>query len=294
MGAWAAIGALMPSVGALDEGTPGDPGLYGPGSAVWRIARERALLAGGGTALFLQIAHPLVAAGVADHSGFREDPFARLRSTLDAMLRITFGDAAQSRQAAAQVAVVHRRVRGELAAGTGRFPAGSPYRASDPDLAMWVHATLVATALDAFALLVRPLRAGEADAYYREAMRQAGLFGVSRSAMPADHAGFRVYVEEMVRSTLAVGPDARAIAPGILRPPVAFAARPALSAYGLLTAGLLPERVRSLFGLPWDRARAAAFAGTAASVRAVVSILPERARFWPHAAVAERRVARGR
>ena len=33
---------------------------------------------GGGRALLMQVAHPLVAAGVAEHSGYREDPWKRL------------------------------------------------------------------------------------------------------------------------------------------------------------------------------------------------------------------------
>src|SRR5918993_5866268 len=79
----------------LPPGRPGDPGIFGPGSAAWRIARERVVLAGGPAAPPLQIAHPLVAAGVAAHSDFATDPLRRLRGTLDAVLTVTFGDAAQ-------------------------------------------------------------------------------------------------------------------------------------------------------------------------------------------------------
>ena len=81
-------GGLLASLGLdlppLEPGERWDPGLFGPDSTVWRIGRERILLAGGPAALLLQIAHPLVAAGVTNHSGFSEDPFLRLRATLDA------------------------------------------------------------------------------------------------------------------------------------------------------------------------------------------------------------------
>ena len=97
-------GGLLASLGLdlppLEPGERWDPGLFGPDSTVWRIGRERILLAGGPAALLLQIAHPLVAAGVTNHSGFSEDPFLRLRATLDATLRITFGDREQARRAA--------------------------------------------------------------------------------------------------------------------------------------------------------------------------------------------------
>src|SRR5438034_10910524 len=93
----------------LERGRPRDPGLFGPGSEVWTVGRERILLLGGPAALLLQLAHPLVAAGVADHSGFMADPFERLRATLDATLRVSFGDREQVQEAAARVAATHRR-----------------------------------------------------------------------------------------------------------------------------------------------------------------------------------------
>ena len=69
-----------------------DPGLYGPGSEAWRLNREAALLLGAGPrALLLQIAHPLVAEGVDQHSDFRADPWARLAGTLRSYLRIVYG-----------------------------------------------------------------------------------------------------------------------------------------------------------------------------------------------------------
>jgi uncharacterized protein (DUF2236 family) len=60
-----------------------DPGLFGPESITWRVNREGVLLLGGGAALILQVAHPLVGAGVAEHSNYREDPWGRLYRTLD-------------------------------------------------------------------------------------------------------------------------------------------------------------------------------------------------------------------
>ena len=80
----------------LEEGTPGDPGLIGPEGQVWRVAREKVVLAGGPAALLLQLAHPLVAAGVADHSEFETQPLHRLTNTLTAVLTATFGDRDQA------------------------------------------------------------------------------------------------------------------------------------------------------------------------------------------------------
>src|SRR3954463_11311927 len=79
----------------------GDPGLFGPDSLTWRVNREGVLLFGGGTALIQQVAHPLVAAGVSQHSDYREDPWGRLYRTLDVTTRIVFGSTKTSEEAAA-------------------------------------------------------------------------------------------------------------------------------------------------------------------------------------------------
>src|SRR6266511_4932042 len=107
----ASLGLDMPQ---LEPGKPGDPGLFGQDSLIWAVGRERILLAGGAAALLLQIAHPLVAAGVAAHSDFRSDPFRRLQATLDTTLRITFGDREQAAAAAERLWRVDARGRGPL------------------------------------------------------------------------------------------------------------------------------------------------------------------------------------
>src|SRR5438105_13221343 len=129
------VGLDLPPLGA---GAPGDPGLFGPQSMIWNVARERVLVAAGPAALLMQLAHPLVAAGVDDHSDFRRDPFARLRATLDDTLTISFGNSEQSERAADRVRAVHRRVRGRLRSGVGSYATGTPYDAADPALALWV------------------------------------------------------------------------------------------------------------------------------------------------------------
>jgi len=74
-----------------------DGPLFGPEAVVRRVDAEAALLLGGGRALLMQLAHPLVARGVAEHSDFAENPFARLQRTLDATYTMVFGTADQAR-----------------------------------------------------------------------------------------------------------------------------------------------------------------------------------------------------
>src|SRR5258707_6217459 len=90
-----------------------DAGLFPPDAVVRRVDAEAILLLGGGRALLMQLAHPQVAAGVAEHSGFASDPFSRLRPTLDATFTIVFGTAEQAAKNAAALPAVHDRVVGE-------------------------------------------------------------------------------------------------------------------------------------------------------------------------------------
>jgi uncharacterized protein (DUF2236 family) len=278
---------------APGPGEAGDPGTFGPGSAAWRLARERVLLAGGPAALLLQVAHPLVAAGVAAHSDFAADPLRRLQGTLDAVMTVTFGDTAQVRDAARHVAHRHRPVRGTLPDATGGLPAGTPYSAGDPELGMWVFATLVWSAVAVTDTFVRPVPAAERDAYYRDMTRMGQLFGVPRGVMPRGYPALERYVDEQVDGVLAVGPTAARLADQILAPDPPLVPAPVRRVPAVLAAGLLPAPLRDAYGLHWRRREQLAFRATRRVTRRVVPLLPPRARYWPHYVVATDRVRAG-
>ncbi len=268
----------------LPPGRDGDPGVIGPDGPVWRIGREKAILAGGPAALLLQVAHPLVAAGVVAHSDFETDPLARLRRTLDSLLTVVFGDHAQAEQAVAVVAAVHGPVRG--VSGTG-----APYRADDPELALWVWATLVLTALGTFEDFVGPLGDDDKAAFYERYKVVGRLFGVTEDAFPPTYADFDGYVRRMEGEVLRVGDDARAIARGMFAATVAgptWWSRPTMQ---LAAAALLPPGVRQDYNLPWGRGRRATYAVLRRVVRPGLRVLPARARYWQHFRVARARIA---
>jgi uncharacterized protein (DUF2236 family) len=266
-------------------GRAGDPGLFGPGSLAWRINRESVLLLGGGRALLMQVAHPLVAAGVADHSDFTANPFDRLWRTVDAALTVIFGDEEQALAAARRVTAIHRRVTGAR--------HGRPYSALDPDLLLWVHATLVDSSIESYSAFVRPLPDAVRERYYEEIKRMGAAFEVPDDLHPRTYADFRSYVRDTI-ATLDVGDESRAIARQVLSPAMPPLVVPAGMLGGLASVGLLPPRIREELRLRWSRGAEAAFHALSATLRATVPLLPVRLRSWPHARAAANRVGRNR
>ncbi|MCL6569599.1 MAG: oxygenase MpaB family protein, partial [Meiothermus silvanus] len=170
----------------------------------------------GKSTILLQVAHPLVAAGVAEHSYFAADARGRLRRlqhTLDAMLTLTFGSYEEAVAVARHIDGIHGRVHGTLPEATGRFPAGTPYSARDPALLRWVHATYVDTALITYQLYIGPLTRAEQDRYCQEASGIEPLLHIPEGYLPRDVDSLRAYLESMLTSgEIAVGPTARRIA----------------------------------------------------------------------------------
>lgn len=279
-------------MGSIVRRVTADQGLFSPDSVTRRVNREQALLVGGGCALLLQIAHPLVAAGVADHSDFKADPLRRLRRTLDATLGIVFGTTAEAERCAATVRSVHGRVKGTLGEDTGRFPAGTPYRAEDPPLLAWVQATLIDAGIRTYELLFRRLSDTERDDYYRETTTVARMLGLPEGGMPDTYAGFNEWYRSRIESDeIAVGRVARDLAGTILAPRLRFVPRPVFAPLSLMTVGLLPERVREEYGFKWSPARERAFRAGAVAIGRTARTLPSRIRLFPQARAAERRLA---
>jgi len=264
-----------------------DAGLFGPGSLSWRVNREGVLLLGGGRALLLQVAHPLVAAGVSQHSNYREDPFGRLYRTLDTVTTIVFGATDEAEEAAARLQRVHTRVKGEADDGTR-------YVATEHDLIMWVHATLVDTSLLVYETYVGPLSPGDRARYYEEQKLLGEKFGVPRAQQPDTFADFQDYLQEVVYGggTLQVTDALRDVADATLPPrlPVPVVGRPAVEYFNLVTTALLPQWLREELGLPWGPTRARMHSAQRAVIRRLVPALPGLLREFPPARSANRRL----
>lgn len=232
---------------------------------------------GGGYALLMQAAHPLVAGGIVAHSSFRENPWRRLAGTMSAIYTVVYGTRAEADLTVARVRAIHAGVQGSIPVQLGFNPAGTSYAAADPQLLLWVHGTLIDTALVMHETFVRPLGEEQRQAFYEDMKVVAQLFGTPRSVIPDTLSDFRAYKRERLASGEIVVTDAaREVAETVLRPPVTVALRPALGAFRVLTAGLLPESLREQYELPWGRARADLLAASARSLRrAVLPLLPD-------------------
>ncbi len=258
-----ALVALARPRGAL----PGASGLFRDDCWLRKVSGEPVLLLGGGCALLFEIAHPLVAEAVAEHSNFRGDPFGRLRRTLDAMSAIAFGDLETALAAARSVERAHQRVRGRLADDAGRYAAGTPYWGRDPELVLWVWATLADTALKMYERFVCAMTDAQREDYYADHGVVARMLGVPDAILPPSYADFRAYFDGMIESdAIAVTDTAREIAAAVLDPPVQLAGGRLVRS---ITAALLPARLRREFGLSWDESNAAKLDALARSVRSL-------------------------
>jgi len=223
--------------------------LFSPKSVFWKVNREIARVFAAPRAVMMQIAHPLVAAGVAEHSEFRKHRLARLYRTSMAAAAITFGSRDFALKAVRMINRKHQQVHGVLRAQAGIFPAGTPYDANDPELKLWVLATITDSTLLVYERFVSKLSDEDCECYYQDNLKVAELFGIPQSITPQNYADFRVYFDRMMESdAIQVSDDAKEITSAL------FARTPSgmlLFGGSALSLSLLPERLRDDFGFSW-------------------------------------------
>ncbi|MGE5057834.1 MAG: oxygenase MpaB family protein [Betaproteobacteria bacterium] len=271
----------------VKHGRNSDLGFFDQKGTIWRVNREMILLAAGGRALLMQIAHPKVAAGVAHHSDFQKDPFARLHRTMAAMWSIVFDPESQARAALEGIEKVHARVRGEVDPDEGSL-AGVSYDANDQQLLLWVHATLIDSAMVGYEQFVARMSKTQKSAYYDDAKKLAGLFGIDEKIIPSTLDDFEAYLHRMIAGDeITIGPTARRLGRDILyaRPWILRLAGPL---FRLVTTGLLPAKLRKGYGLKWSARREKLLGGFSRMVRFLLPLIPAVIRIAPNARAAEK------
>jgi uncharacterized protein (DUF2236 family) len=250
-----------------------------------RIHRERLALLGWGRAIAMQFAHPLIAAGVGDHSSFRSGRiarFKRLHGTVRSMLSLTFGDEPIAFRAAQDINKIHDRVHGVLKVDAGRFPAGTPYSAHDPILLHWVLMTLLDSIPLAYTRTIGPLSPDEQDRYCQESARLGRWLGIPEEMLPQSMDTVRTEVRRVMASgDLVVTNTARELLQDVLYPPFQLAYWPAARMTRMATIGLLDPRLREQYGLTWTERDERAFERWTSRLRGLRSIAPDWMRYWP-------------
>ena len=250
-----------------------------------RVHRERALALYGPRALLMQAAHPLAVEGLLAHSSGLDDPYDRLARTAQIMDTITFGSRADADRVTRRVRAMHGRASGKLSEAVGPYAVGTPYRANDPELLLWVLFTLFDSSVVVYRAYVGALDRGEEAALWRDYRTVGRLFGLAPDQMPRTIAAVDRYRDEMLDGDrLHITDWARERAREIvLEPPVSLAVRPLVEAANFITITLLPSRIRAEYGfsrLPPQPLRSALVAGGAEYVtRALLPQMPGRLRF---------------
>jgi uncharacterized protein (DUF2236 family) len=249
------------------------PLAFPPGAVIRRVNEEPAIIFGAGRALLLQLAHPHVAAGVDQHSDFQNDPFKRLQGTLEAVYTMVYGSAALADGVGRRVRWIHD------------FVTGPGYQANDPENLLWVHATLLDSAVSCYERLVARLSEAERETYYQEMTVVAERFGCPRDAQPETWTDFRAYWDRSVEA-MEVTDVGRRLARDVLEPqhlPLNLQ-RPLgwpLSIQRLVAIGTLPPVLRERFGYPWTKADERRLAMVHARARRVFRGVPRSVRVAP-------------
>jgi uncharacterized protein (DUF2236 family) len=251
-------------------------------SVARRLNRELFLALGSTAAVLLQIAHPLVAAGVDQHSDFRHDPFGRFHRTANTSLDAVFGDRARALRALRRIDARHTAVKGSAYDGRG-------YRAQDPHLLLWVQTTLVLTSLRWYELVAGRLAAADRQRYWDEGKVFARELGVPDALFPPTIGDLERYERDMLETAVVPDLTSRIVARDVLHP---FAALPSAVYWptDVIAAGLVPPALREAFELRWGVAERFFFRFVVHAMRVWRALAPRWLATVPHARLYDRRV----
>lgn len=289
----------------LPERAEADRLIPPPGGVTWRLASDVRLMAGAGYALMLQVSHPVVGAGVSDHSNFRADPWGRLLRTLDFTTSVVYGGPELAWQTGRRVRNMHKQIKGEL-------PSGEPYHSLEPEPYAWVHATLADSIVRSHMRFVGPVDHSELETFWAEWKGVGRLLGVRDRDLPERWDEFPHYFNAMIRDRLEPTDSVTDVLEALAAPPPPAvkgmsdglwqALRvPAARGAKLGTVGLMPEALRTKLGLEWSDSQQLELRAVGAASRGSGAVLPQSLKSfgpsylrWRADAIARGEVASGK
>jgi len=234
-----------------------------------RVLKEGILLATGGVAILLQIANPKIAQAVNENSDFANQPADRLRATMIYMYCVAFGTSEEKRAIIERVHYAHQQVR------------GPDYTADDPELQLWVAATLYVAGVDIYQKIFGDFDEAAADEVYKEYSVMATSLRVRPGMWPASRQTFREYWDEQIK-TLEITSHSKMVAKDLLYNTAApYWIRVNLPMLRLLTGEWLPARMREPYGLKSSKGRRRIYWISMRIVQRVYPILPLLVREYP-------------
>jgi uncharacterized protein (DUF2236 family) len=251
--------------------------LVGPDSVTWRFASDSRLYLVALYPLLLQVAHPVVGAGVNDFSDFENRPWDRLLKTIDYVNLLVYSGS--------EAVTVGRRLRTVHKGFKGTRADGKPYYALEPDAYAWVHATLLETYIRGHAQFGTAMRPDQAEQFYREYRGLGRLIGVRERDLPERYGDFKEYFDrtcaESLERTVSVDRVITATQ-GDVPPPLPMPNAlwnvmrlPARKALWIGGVGLLSPHLRELFGLTWTRTDEVHYRNIGRVSRALTPVLPK-------------------
>lgn len=268
-----------------------------PGGVLWSIAGDVRMLLTLPAALTMQVAHPVVGAGVDEHSVFRTDPWGRGERSLRSVLLWVYGGERAAEEG--------RRLRRLHSTIQGVDTRGREYHALSPANYSWVHATGYPVFRHARRYLGRPFTEAQERQLYAEWLQVGRLLGINDRDMPQTIEEFWPYYRKVLDNELeetAVVRDLTATTgwdvpvfdrgPSPLRLLLSVAwpvvLPPFLRFRRFMTIGMIPPDARAAIGLEWTAEQERRMRRLGRVVRVVVPLLPERLRYLPMARKARR------
>ncbi len=235
----------------------GDPGLFGPESATWKIIGDTAAFVGGIRALLIQGAHPEVVAGVAQHSTYRDDPLGRLSRTSAYVTATSYGAMPEVREAISRVRTAHQPVRGTSHRGRG-------YSAGRPEHAAWVHNALTDSFRAAYEAYGREdLAQEDYDRFVAEQTRVGTL--LDAAPLPTSASSLAAWMTD--HPDLAPSPGMLEVVEFLRSPPLPMPQRAGYELLFRAAVATVPPRLIDILGLDVPRGAESIGRAAVASLR---------------------------